>query len=89
MRKAGQTKKQQIIVPLDFDETFEWCNSFMLIPKVNGKARLCSDLAWLNKVLVMAIHRASTISKILPRLTCVKYLTLTDMSSRSHNLKVR
>ena len=28
--------KQQIVVPLDMDESFEWSNNFVLMPKVNG-----------------------------------------------------
>ena len=34
-------KKQQIIVPIDADEMSEWCNSFVLISKENGKVMLC------------------------------------------------
>ena len=33
------------------DETVEWSNSFFLVPKANGKVRLCLDLARLNKAL--------------------------------------
>ena len=34
-----------IITPVGVDKTAEWCNSFMLVPKVNGKVRLCLDSA--------------------------------------------
>ena len=71
-------QKQQIIVPLDVDETFELCNSFILVPKANGKVRLCLDPARLNKVLKRPIYRGPTLNDILPRLTGVKYLMLTD-----------
>ena len=30
-------QKQQIIVSLGVDETSEWCISFVLVPKANGK----------------------------------------------------
>ena len=30
-------KEQDIIVLLGMDEMFEWCNSFVLVPKRNGK----------------------------------------------------
>ena len=30
-----------IITPLGMDDTAEWCNSFVLVPKLNGKVRLC------------------------------------------------
>ena len=32
-------------------ETSEWCNSFMLLPKANGKVHLCLDIARLHKAL--------------------------------------
>ena len=33
-------QKQQLIVPLGVDETLEWCNSFKLVPKPDGKVQL-------------------------------------------------
>ena len=79
-------KKQQIIVPLDIDETAEWCNSFMLVTKENGKARLCFDLAQLNKVLDRPIHRGPTLNDVLPRFAGVKYIMFIDVSSGYDNL---
>ena len=38
-------QKMDIITPLGIDETFEWCNSFVLVPKGNGKVWLCLDPA--------------------------------------------
>ena len=38
-----QLQKMDIITPLGVDEMAEWCNSFVLVPKVNGKVRLCLD----------------------------------------------
>ena len=38
-------QKMDIITPLGVNETVEWCNSFVLVPKANGKVRLCLDLA--------------------------------------------
>ena len=52
------------IVPLGMDETLEWCNSFVLVPKVNGKVRLCLDPARLNKSLIRPVHRGPTLNDI-------------------------
>ena len=41
-------QKQDMITPLGVDEVSEWCNSFVVVPKDNGKVRLCSDPAQLN-----------------------------------------
>ena len=38
-------------MPLGVDEASEWCNSFVLAPKANGKVRLCLDPAWFNQAL--------------------------------------
>ena len=45
-----------IIMPLGINETMEWCNSFVLVPKTNGKVRLCSDPARLNQALIRAVQ---------------------------------
>ena len=34
-----------IIAPLGVDEMAEWCNSIVLVPKVNSKVQLCLDPA--------------------------------------------
>ena len=84
--ELDRLQKQQILVPLDFDETSEQSNHIMLVPKVNDKVRLCLDPAWLNKVLIRPIHRGPTLNDILPRLAGVKHLTLIGVSSGYHNL---
>ena len=75
-----------IITPLGVDEMAEWCNSFVLVPKANGKVRLCLDLAWLNQALIRLIHRGQTLNDILPRLNNVKYMSIIDASLGYHNL---
>ena len=81
-------QKQDIIVPLCMDETAEWCNSFVLVPKANGKVRLCLDPARLNQPLTRQVHRGHTLNDIFPKLNNVKYLSPIDASSGYHNLKL-
>ena len=38
-------QKMDIITPLGVDEMAEWRNSFVLVPKANGKVSLCLDQA--------------------------------------------
>ena len=66
----------------------EWCNSFVLVPKANGKVRLCLDPAWLNQALIRPIHRGSTLNDIVPKLNNVRYISLIDASSGYHNLRL-
>ena len=75
-----------IITPLGIDEMAEWCNSFVLVPKANGKVRLCLDLARLNQALIRPIHRGPTLNNILHRLNNVKYMSITDAGLGYHNL---
>ena len=77
-----------IITPPGVDEMMEWCNSFVLVPKANGKVRLCLDLARLNQALIRPIHRSPTLNKILPRLNNVKYMSIINASSGYHNLQL-
>ena len=60
----------------------------MLVPKVNGKLRLCIDPARLNKVLIRPVHRGLTLNNTLPRLAGVKYLMIIDASSGYQNLNL-
>ena len=81
-------QKQDIIAPLGVDETAEWYNSFVLVPNENGRVRLCLYPSWLNQVLIRPVHWGPTLNDILLRLNYAKYLSLIDVSSGYHNLKL-
>ena len=80
-------QKMDIISPLGVNEIAKWCNSFMLAPKVNGKVRLCLDLVRLNQALIRPIHRGPMLNNI-PKLNNVQYMSIIDVSSGYHNLKL-
>ena len=82
-------QKQQMIMPLDVGETSEWYNSFVLLPKANGKVKVCLDPARVTKLLIKPVHRGPTLNNILPRLTGVNYFTLIDPNSSYHNFRIR
>ena len=77
-----------IIAPLGVDEMAEWCNSFGLVPKANGKVWLCLDPVQLNQALIRPIHRGPTLNDILPKLNNVQYMAIFDGSLGYHNLKL-
>ena len=60
----------------------------MLVPKANGKVRLCLDPALLNQALIRPVHRGPTLNNILPRLNNVQYMSIINVSSGYHNLKL-
>ena len=76
-----------IITPLGVDKTAEWCNIFVLVPKANGKVRLCLEPVRLNQALIRPVHRGPKLNDILPKFNNVKYISIIDTSSRYHNLK--
>ena len=81
-------QEMDIITPLGVDETSEWCKSFVLVPKSNGKVRLCLDPAQLNQALIRPVHRGLTLNDILPRLNNIQYMSILDTGSGYHNLKL-
>ena len=83
-----QLQEMDIISPLGVDEMAEWCNSFVVVPKVNGKVRLCLDPVQLNQALIRLIHRSPTLNDILPKVNNVQYMSIIDASSGYHNLRL-
>ena len=81
-------QKQDIIFPIGVDKTSELCNSFVLVPKVNCKLRLCLDLAYLNHALIRPIYRGPTVNDILQKCNNAKELSLIHVSSGYLNLKL-
>ena len=64
--ELDRLQKLDVITPPGIDETAESCNSFVLVPKANGKVRLCLDPVTLNQALIRCIHRGPTLNNILP-----------------------
>ena len=81
-------QKMDIITPLGVDETMEWCNSFVLVPKVSGKVRVFLDLVRLNQVVSRPVHRGPMLNDILPKLNNVQCMSIIDVSSGYHKLKL-
>ena len=59
----------------------------MLVPKGNGKVRLCLDPR-LNQALIRPIHRGPTLNDVLTKLNNVKYMSIIDVSLGYHNLQL-
>ena len=83
-----QLQQLDIITPLGMDDRVKLCNSFMLVLKLNGKVRLCLDLARLNQGLIQPVHRGPILNDIFPKLTNARYLSLLGASSRYNKLNL-
>ena len=81
-------QKMDIITCLGIDETVEWCNSSVLVPKANGKVRLCLDSVRFNQALIRPIHRGPMLNDIMPKLNNVQYMSTIEVSSGYHNLNL-
>ena len=77
-----------IVTPLGVDKRVEWCNSFVLVPKANGKLRLCLDPVRLNQVLIRPIHRGPMLNYILQKLNNVQHMSIIEALSGYHNFKL-
>ena len=73
--------------PTRVDQTAEWCNSFVIVPKPNGTVHLCVDPVRLHHAFIRPVHSTKTISDILPKLTNMHCMTLKDASSGYCNPK--
>ena len=74
--------------PRCVDKMSEWCNSLVLVCKLNEKVRYCLDPARL-KLLNRPVHGCSNTNCIFPKLTCEHYLTLINASSDLSHLEMR
>ncbi|XP_033639876.1 uncharacterized protein K02A2.6-like [Asterias rubens] len=58
--------KQGVISPVTSPTT--WCSGLVVIPKSNGKHRICVDLTNLNKSVLREIHPMSSVDESLAKL---------------------
>ena len=87
-KRRAREATEAMMIPLGIDETYELCNSFILVAKPNGNIRLCLDPPKLNKALIRSIYRGPTLDDIIPRLAGMKYIMSIDVSTGYHNLKL-
>ena len=66
----------------------EWCNIFALVPKLNGKVKLCLDPTKLNQVVIWPVHGGPILIDIFTKLTNMKYLSLRDANSGYPTLRL-
>ena len=87
-QKLDRLQDQKILAPLGVDETAEWSDSFVIVPKRNVTVWLSLDPSRLNQALIWKVYVGPTRNDILPKLTNVYYMTLIDASSGYQNLKL-
>ena len=56
--ELDRLQKLQIIILLGVDKAWRVCNSFVLVPKPNGKVILCLTQARLNHALIIPLQKS-------------------------------
>lgn len=56
-----------------------WNNPLVVVPKSNGKLRICLDSRALNKVTIRDSYPLPQINRILSRIRCSKYISSIDL----------
>ena len=72
------------------DAPTEWCSPTVVVPKPNGKVRICGDFIQLNKAVLRENHPMLTTEKTLGKLAGAKVISKLDTNSGSGsgNLKI-
>ena len=65
------------------DQPTEWCSPVVVVPKKNGKVRICGDFIQLNKAVRRENHPMPTTKQTLAKVAGAKIVTKLDANSGS------
>ena len=63
------------------DEPTEWCAGMVIVPKQNGKVKICVDLTRLNESVCRERHILPSVEQTLAQIGGAKYFTKLDANS--------
>ena len=58
-----------------------WCSGMVVVPKANGRVRICVDLTHLNKAVKREIHLMSSVDESLAKLGKASVFSKLDANS--------
>ena len=64
--QAEMKRMEEMEVIEKADQLTEWCSAVVLVPKKNGKVRICGDFIQLNKAVLRENHPMPTTEQPLP-----------------------
>ena len=79
--KQELERMESIGVISKIDEPTEWCAGMVVIPKLNGKVRICVDLTKLNENVQREKHQLPAVDQTLGQLANAKVFTKLDANS--------
>ena len=62
-------------------EPTEWCSGMVVVPKSDGRVRICVDLTGLNKAVKREIHQMHSVDETLAKLGDVRVFSKLDANS--------
>ena len=66
----------------------EWCAPIVVVPKANGRVRLCIDLTWLNDSVLRERHQLPSVDYTLAQMAGARYFSKIDANSGFHQIKL-
>lgn len=65
-----------------------WINPIVVVPKANGKIRLCIDMRRANEAIIRERHQIPKLDEILPELNDAKYFCKLDLREGYHQIEL-
>ncbi|MCY3930012.1 MAG: RNase H-like domain-containing protein, partial [Acidobacteria bacterium] len=79
--KKELTRMEQLGVIEKVEEPTDWCAGLVVVPKQNGKVRICVDLTKLNENVCRERHPLPAIEQILAQLSGAAVFSILDANS--------
>ena len=88
MKKVQEEIKrmEQLDVIEPIDEPTEWCSPIVVVPKADGKVRICGDLTKLNQAVCREVYQLPTVEETLGSLTEGSVFFKLDANSGFHQI---
>lgn len=79
--KAELERMEKLGVITKVEEPTEWCAGMVVVPKPNGKVRICVDLTKLNESVCRERHILPSVEQTLAQIGGAKYFSKLDANS--------
>lgn len=72
---------QELGVISPVQEPTDWCSGMVVVPKTNGKVRICVDLTKLNENVRQELHQLPSVEQVLAQIAGAKVFSKLDCNS--------
>ena len=79
-------RMEQLDVIEPVDEPTEWCSPIVVVPKADGRVRICVDLTKLNQAVRREVYQMPTVEETLGSLTEGSVFSKLDANSGFHQI---